>query len=96
MISKNREYVLVSWKWSWNKDHLMFWGSQSKDDERRSFGGYTMDVENCEKYTKDELNKENHLFWEGQKVRDLDTDETYAVKLSDLRHFGQRKTIIWR
>lgn len=95
-INNRREYVLLSWKWSYNKDILMFWGSQTEDDEKRSFGGYTMDVEGCEKYTKEELVKAHHRFWNGQKMYELDTDQSYAIKLSDLHKFGRKKTIIYK
>jgi len=74
----------------------MFWGTQTEDDEERSFGGYTIDVDDCEKYTKQEIVDRGHLFWEGQELFQLDTDESYAVKLDDLRQWGRKKTIIYR
>lgn len=96
-VSKDREYVLLSWKWCWNKDHLVFWGHQTKDGEERSYGGYTMDLDTCEKYTEEELVKERHKFWKPHwRLFDLDRSESYAVKLSDLHKFGQKKTIIYK
>ncbi len=98
-ISPEREYVLLSVKWS--KDgYLVFWGTQTKDEEKRSYSGYTMDLDTCEKYTYDEAVKESvdRLEWKGQKFWELKKecwDGTWAVKLSDLHNFGQKKTIIW-
>ena len=42
-----RDYVLVSRKWS--QATLVFWGSFTKDDNKRSFGGYTNDINVCER-----------------------------------------------
>jgi hypothetical protein len=92
-ISNEREYVLVSVKWT--RSFLMFWGSETKDDEKRSFGGYTMDIKGCEKYTKSELEERGHKFWNNEKYFELDKTESYGVKLNDLDKFGQRKEIIW-
>lgn len=96
-ISKDREYVLLSVKWS--KDgYLVFWGTQTKDDEKRSYSGYTMDLETCEKYTYEEAVNEHHPEWKGQKFWELQKecwDGTWAVKIKDLHVFGQRKAIIW-
>ncbi|QNK86467.1 hypothetical protein H7992_14485 [Sporosarcina sp. resist] len=95
-IDKEREYVLLSWKWCWDKDHLVFWGHQTADEEKRSYGGYTMDVEGCEKYTEQELIESHHRFWGSQRMHELDREGTYAIKLSDLLKFGQKKTIIYK
>lgn len=99
-ISKEREYVLVSVKWSKEEGYLMFWGTQTPDDAaRRSYGGYTMDLETCEKYTFAEATKRSDCpEWKGQSFHQLkkeNSDGTWAVKISDLHHFGTKKTIIW-
>ena len=39
---------------------MLFWGSRTKDNEERSFGGYTSDIEKCENYTLEELKGENY------------------------------------
>lgn len=96
-MSKEREYVLVSVKWS-RGDHLVFWGTQTEDDQPRSYSGYNMDLETCEKYTKEEVKEEYHPIWNGQKFWELKKecwDGSWAVKVEDLHHFGQKKTIIW-
>jgi hypothetical protein len=91
-----REYVLVSWKWSWKKDHLVFWGKETRFEEPRSYGGYTMDLNSCEKYTSEDITNKGHVFWNNQKPHELDRSESYAVKISDLHNFGKTKTIVWR
>ena len=96
-ISTEREYVLLSWKWSHEKDYFLFWGRQTEDHEERSYSGYEMDINACEKYTEAELIKSNKRFWESRwKLHELDRSESYAVKLSDLDKFGRKKTIIYR
>jgi len=93
-----REYVLVSIKWCRNKDYLIFWGTETADNApKRSYSGYTMDLDGCEKYTKEELEKERHLFWDGKTpAYKLIQDESYAVKITDLHHFGRKMTIIYK
>lgn len=57
-VSEDRQYVIVC------REHkallspaLLFWGSLTDDDAKRSYGGYTMDIDKCERYTRDELEK---------------------------------------
>ncbi len=57
-VSKDRQYVIVC------REHkallspaLLFWGSLTDDDAKRSYSGYTMDIDKCERYTRDELEK---------------------------------------
>lgn len=52
-MSTERKYVLVSAKWT--KEYLVFWGRLTKDEDERSFGGYTSDLNSCERYSLDEV-----------------------------------------
>lgn len=93
-ISEKREYVLVSWKWSWQNGYLLFWGKRTEDQEKRSYGGYTQDLDACEKYTKNELKDKGFPFWKSKSLLRLDKEKSYAVKLSDLYKFGTRQTVV--
>lgn len=93
-ISEKREYVLVSWKWSWKNGYLLFWGEQTEDQEKRSFGGYTQDVDTCEKYSKEDLKEKGFPFWRSRSLQELDREKSYAVKISDLHKFGAKQTVI--
>lgn len=98
-INDKREYVLVSVKWSRGEGYLLFWGSLSNDTENRSYSGYTMDLDTCEKYTIEEIREECLPIWKGQSFYELvkeDSNGTWAVKINDLHNLGQKKTIIWR
>ncbi|PVC74968.1 hypothetical protein C2I27_03520 [Priestia megaterium] len=94
-VNDEREYVLLSWKWSYNKDILRFWGTLTDDKEERSYSGYNVDTDSCERYTKQELKERGHLFWEGQKLHELHRDESYAIKLSDLLVLGRKFSVIY-
>lgn len=59
----NRDYVIVcnKYKSMWN-GCLLFWGHLTDDKESRSFGGYTSDIEKCEKYTLEEIQNNYYTF----------------------------------
>lgn len=86
-ISEERKYVLVSKKWS--KNNLVFWGNVTKDEDERSFGGYTDDLNHCERYTLKEVErflKFEHLEFMSNKNK----DETYYATVEELvRCFSQ-------
>lgn len=50
-----REYVIVCNRNRKNGEDLLFWGSLTRYDEKRSFGGYTSEVDKCEKYTLEDI-----------------------------------------
>lgn len=55
-MKTDRKYVLVSAKRT--KETLVFWGRLTKDEDERSFGGYTSDLNSCERYSLDEVKDE--------------------------------------
>ena len=59
----DRKYVIVcnKHKAMWN-GCLLFWGHLTDDEESRSFGGYTSDIEQCERYTLEEIQDEHYTF----------------------------------
>lgn len=92
-ISKERCYVLLSVKWT-RQGSLMFWGSLTEDDKKRSFGGYTDDINACEKYTYEEVASRA---WDFHKYNDerlnelkqIDSDGTWIVHIEDLSKLGR-------
>ncbi len=51
-----RDYVIVCNEHSSIiRGALLFWGSRTEDDAKRSFGGYTCRIDKCERYTREEL-----------------------------------------
>lgn len=61
-ISSERNYLLISRKWSKSQGSLLFWGNLSADDEPRSFGGYTDDLRICERYSLMDIVEHNNLY----------------------------------
>ena len=49
----HRDYVIVSFEHS--NDMLTFWGERTDNNQPRSYGGYTVDLNTCERYTRKEL-----------------------------------------
>lgn len=94
----NREYVIVSFEHSGQSD-LAFWGSLTGDKEKRSFSGYTFDLDSCERYTQDEIIEADNpaLFYQGESLYEL--MKSYidvAIKVDDLlsiRGLKTRKTV---
>jgi hypothetical protein len=55
-IAKNRKYVILCTKYkSVFPGALLFWGSLTTDNEKRSFSAYTSDIDSCEHYSLDDL-----------------------------------------
>lgn len=55
-IDPKREYVIVCNRHnSFIKNALLFWGELTDDTDKRSFGGYTCDINKCERYTREEI-----------------------------------------
>lgn len=85
----DREYIIVC------NEHngifagcLLFWGHKTEDNERRSFGGYTSDIDNCEMYTLKEIEEKGYNFpvFDSRKhdiYWMLDQDDV-VIKKSDL------------
>ena len=95
-ISDKRLYVLVSVKWT--RDSLVFWGRLSKDEEQRSYGGYTDDFSSCERYTLEELkteaNSDLHDYYSEplSVLRKMDREGTWIVHVDDLHNIGKVTT----
>ena len=104
-VSEDRQYVIVC------REHkallspaLLFWGSLTDDDAKRSYGGYTMDIDKCERYTRDELEKwrcdeKNEPFFDELKAKsDFYRQDEILIRIWELEHIlGYRKyTVLTR
>lgn len=97
-VSNARFYFLISRKWS--KNTLMFWGSVSDDDKKRSFGGYTDDLRLCERYTLEEIESNNgHQKFLPFDINDWHKktyhDETFYITKEQLeKHFNAPALVV--
>lgn len=83
-MTKDRKYVIVSNEHSaWPNGALLFWGRRTEDSQKRSFGGYTTRFDQCELYTREEIEE-----WRGGlKAQYPFFDEIQPLSLSDfLKH----------
>ena len=92
----NRDYVIVSTTYGLGGSCLMFWGEHTQDDaERRSFGGYTRNLDGCEKYTKEELDNDGYNFPYYEDGMYWNKYDNYYIKISDLEKLGRKFTVIY-
>lgn len=96
-VNDERCYVLLSIKWC-TEGTLVFWGRRTLDDKERSFGGYTNDINACERYTFDEARNERHThhkYNEGtlEELMNIERSGTWIVHIDDLDKLGRRSTV---
>ena len=98
----DREYVIVcnEHKGIFN-GALLFWGHKTEDNEKRSFGGYTSDISNCERYTLKEIKDKGYnfrVYEEDMKLLDFLKLDNVIIKYSDLMHIKglKRMSIVYR
>ena len=105
-VSEDRQYVIVC------REHkallspaLLFWGSLTDDDAKRSYSGYTMDIDKCERYTRDELEKwrgnlkEEYPFFDELKTKsNFYRQDEILIRIWELEYIlGYRKyTVLTR
>lgn len=82
---------------------LLFWGRRTEDDEERSFGGYTCDIEKCERYTRAELEAwrggltEEYPFFDEIERKDFYKKNEVLITLQQLEAIGfSRWTVMCR
>ena len=78
----------------------MFWGTKTHDEQERSFGGYTNDLDVCERYTFSEVRDAhyNHSVYDGEALDELmnaERDGTWIVRIEDLDNLG-RKSVVFK
>jgi hypothetical protein len=90
-----RNYVIVSTQYI-HDGLVQFWGEYTPDDaKRRSYGGYTRNLDTCEKYTSKELKANCYKFpFYRKNMHWLRTDNFY-IKMSNLDKLGTKMTVIY-
>lgn len=94
----NRNYVVICSRYKGIGGSLLFWGRKTKDDDERSFGGYTSDFNECEKYVLEEIDNSDYKF--PVYGRDINHDnfesvEDFAIEISRLKRLGHRPMLIY-
>lgn len=93
-INSERKYVIVCNEHkAMLKDTLLFWGSLTDDNAKRSFGGYTCQIDKCERYTRQELEewrgdlkKEYPFFDELKNATDFFRSDEVLISIDDLKN----------
>lgn len=105
-VNSERKYVIVC-----NdhpaifKDALLFWGSLTDNRmKKRSFGGYTCQIDKCERYTRKELEEwrgdlkaEYPFFDELKKESDFFRKSEVLISIDDLKeklHYREFKVLV--
>lgn len=87
-----REYVIVCNEHSgYYPGALLFWGEYTADLEKRSFGGYTSDLDKCERYTLDEIRDNVYHFpiYDGRMTKkSFKQYRDVAIKVEQLKDLG--------
>jgi hypothetical protein len=96
----NREYVIVCNRHKGIAGALLFWGIKTKDEQQqRSFGGYTSDLNGCERYTKDELNTSSlndfPIYGEDFNPDKWRKQGDFAIRIEQLKELGYRPMLIY-
>lgn len=87
MASNERKYVIVCNEHSGNwPGALLFWGHRTQDNENRSFGGYTSDIDGCELYSDRELKEKGYHFPRFREGMTLEEFRGYDDVVIDPRH----------
>lgn len=91
-----RDYVIVCFRHkSFIKDALLYWGELTEDEDKRSFGGYTIDIEKCERYTYDEVKDSFKVYGIDVQGGISKSIDDIAIKVEDLEKLGYRRFTIY-
>jgi hypothetical protein len=89
----NRHYVVVCVRHMQGKAMLLFWGEYTPSNTERSFGGYTYDLNKCEKYSLRDL--EGHGFHQYTKGCNWRKFDDFYISVDRLGELGQKMTVIY-
>lgn len=86
VVNENRKYVIVCNEHkSYVSGALLFWGSLTDDNDKRSYGGYTCQIDKCERYTREELEK-----WRGNLIKEY----PFFDELKNQRSFFKKDEVL--
>lgn len=93
-IKDKRKYVIVCNEHSgmW-RGTLLFWGERTEDNEKRSFGGYTSDVDKCEMYSEKDLEEKGCTFpkyHKGMTLKEFLGYSEILIEPDQLQELGYR------
>lgn len=97
-ISMKRKYVVVCNRHNSIYNGLLFWGNRTSDENNRSFGGYTSDINNCEFYTLEEIENSGNKFPIYGKDCNRDNYKKFddvAIEIRRLKGLGYRQITIY-
>ncbi|KHD34109.1 hypothetical protein NL50_17975 [Clostridium acetobutylicum] len=93
-----REYVIVCNRHAGVDGSLLFWGHKTEASGKRSFGGYTSNFNNCEKYTIEELQNSGYnfpVYGEQLNRSNWKKADDFIIKISSLKDLGYRPMLIY-
>lgn len=91
-----REYVIVCNRHKGIAGSLNFWGVRTPNGEKRSFGGYTSNLEECEIYNIAEIDrKEYPVYDEDFKPDEWRKQQDFAIRITQLEELGYRPMLIY-
>lgn len=94
-----RKYVIVCNEHSGNwAGVLLFWGHRTQDNETRSFGGYTSDIDKCELYSDRDLKEKGYhfpKFREGMTLEEFRGYDDVLIEPKYLENLGYKKLRTW-
>lgn len=95
MARNERKYVIVCNEHSGNwPGVLLFWGHRTQDNEIRSFGGYTSNIDGCELYSDREIKEKGYYFprfREGMTFEEFRGYDDVVIEPSHLEDLGYKQ-----
>lgn len=94
-MNNERRYIAISIKHSeWSQKRFktkkyQLWGNRTKDDDKRSFSGYTFDVEKCEVYSLEDWKNSVHY-----KASCMKLDEPVKVTFDLCKKYAKYDTVL--
>lgn len=92
----SRNYVVVCNRHKGLAGALLFWGVKTKDNEERSYGGYTSNLNYCEKYTLEEAKDRRYNFHEYTgNTCDWKKFDDFYIRIDQIPELGYRPMLIY-
>lgn len=93
-----RDYVIVCNRHKSIYGGLLFWGLKTKDEEKRSFGGYTGDINSCERYTLEEATNNGYnfpVYGKGCNHDNFKQFDDFIIEIKRLERLGYKPITIY-
>lgn len=93
-----RKYVVINLHYrAIMGELLLFLGTHTEDNQKRSFGGCTVNINECERYTREELEwyrkncKERYPFFDEIDINDFYKKDKLCISIDELKSLGYRE-----